>query len=114
LNIGGSLLNCAKCNALIRGEKGIIGFNTKPISNHMVIFTRGHYRTGYPWYQIPRTALRINSLGLYDLRKHLNAIGSPSSELSQQVLTRLQEAELSDSDEESELKAGLIISGEQI
>jgi hypothetical protein len=98
--IGGSLLNCAKCNALIRGEKGIVGFNMRPTSKSLplFIFSRGHYHTGYPQYGIPKISLEINGMSSSRLQQSLNEISSASSKLPLEDLVRIQEAELSDSD----------------
>ncbi len=56
--IGGSILNCGKCHAIIKG--GVIkGINSAiPITN-MVIFTRGNYMRDGSYYSIPNWYKKI-------------------------------------------------------
>ncbi len=99
--IGGSILNCAKCDALIRGGKDVIGINDTYSPIDLVFLSRGHYTTGYPCYSLPAWALRQNrKISEQQISHALDRLSTPSKTYSPQDLSRLQNAELSDSDEE--------------
>ncbi len=99
--IAGSILNCAKCHALINGGRGVKGINEIEQSTELVFLSRGSYHTGYPCFVIPEwSKIKNNNKTKRQIGLALNNLSSPSSELSQQELSKIQDAELSDSDGE--------------
>jgi hypothetical protein len=97
--IGGSLLNCAKCDVLLRGDDTIIGLNRAP-KVEMVFFTRGSYNILYPNYLIHRQSCLINNTNRPNLTTRLNQIngvGIDSVPLATRV--KIQYSELSDSED---------------
>ena len=98
--IGGSMLTCAKCKALISGQKDIVGINNWSDPYNISIFTRGHYKSGYPCFTLPEWAVAANKTSRQILGTRLDGISVPSRKLPNNELFKIQEADLSDSDGE--------------
>ena len=96
--IGGSILNCAKCSALIKGGENIVGINSKSDNQNLVFFSRGNYRTGYPNFVIPKWSSQINNKSKVDMAEALEKLSSPVSKLSVKTLMQIQDASLSESE----------------
>jgi hypothetical protein len=96
--IGGSILNCAKCSALIKGGENIVGINSKSDNQNLVFFSRGNYRMGYPNFVIPKWSSQINNKSKIDMAEALDKLSSPASKLSVKTLMQIQDASLSESE----------------
>jgi hypothetical protein len=95
--IGGSLLTCGKCKALISGNDSIHGINSLSDTNNIAFFTRGSYSAGYPGYIIPWWAVNVNHNSSRNIRTLLNAC-PPTQSYSLLEYFNSKEAEMSESE----------------
>lgn len=97
--LGGDLLNCAHCNACLKGAKGIHGLNRAPKID-MIMFTRGSYMATYPGYVPSRRVCLINQVNKFTLLKSLKEIDGivAAKDCPLHELIKMQYSELSDSD----------------
>lgn len=100
--IAGSLLNCAQCNAILRGDQNIIGLNRAP-KVEMALFSRGAYKALYPGYVIPLYPCHLNHMDRSKLSKRLAELeGEKARVMSKISLIKMQYSALSDSDGDSD------------
>ncbi len=100
--MAGSLLNCAKCDALLRGENNIHGLNRAP-TLEMALFSRGSYKVLYPGYVVPQHSCLINKMDRRQMTKWLNKIqGEDGTTIPYVRKVRMQQMSLSESEGDSE------------
>lgn len=82
LYVGSGIKCCGKCFTLLNGESQSSntfgGFNGAYLQNGFVVFTGGHYDSGYPEYWIPRTIQTSLGMGNDSLQAVLNRNTQPS------------------------------------
>lgn len=75
--IGLSMLNCASCDALLRGHGDLAGINDLGLKQKLLIFTKGSYDVRYPDFFPLRLSLKANSESNRALiKKKLSLIGT--------------------------------------
>jgi hypothetical protein len=98
--IGGSILNCGGCSALFKGCKNIAGINERVSTYKILIFSRGNYNCRYPNFSLPKWAININqSRG--KIYWALDECMMRTKDISNEEISILQQAELSDSDDDN-------------
>lgn len=96
--IGGSLNTCGKCNAIFRGDDGVVGINERPMLSKMLIFTRAFYNCGYPGYVVPSWSVELNR-SRSNLDSALEQCTIPSTKFEDSDLAKAEAASLSSSDD---------------
>ena len=100
--IAGSLLNCAQCNAILRGGQNIVGLNRAP-KVEMALFSRGAYNALYPGYVIPLYPCHLNHVNRSELSERLGKIEGEKIEVMSRISRiKMQYSALSDSDHDSD------------
>lgn len=99
--IGTSMLNCVKCDALLRGTKNLNGINNMIRETKMVFLTKGYYEAIYPGFQLTEWFLKINNtISTRDLHQHLDALAPSAFAMSMSEKRLIQDGNLSESDDE--------------